>query len=465
MSDKNKNGNDPSQEAEKQKQEAYWKELFGEEISKDLAGDLGINLASSDVADPAVEEEFDADADDLGLDATNVIPPEVKDVSAYTNGEATDFAEAEEPELGEPRERVVRFARRRRMGLWGGVMYAAFVLGLSTIMALVIWLAVDDILGLTKEDVPVEVTIPYDFTLADVAQELHEQGVINHPFLFRWYGNIFGAYDRIEPGVYQVRPVDFRAIIRSLNQRTGELVAVRVVIPEGRTMRETFAIIEEAGVATAEALLEIAETVAFDEFEFLADLPMTTMNRLEGYLFPDTYDFFLGQNPRGVIRRMLENFDVRMRQNDIYALIEESEFTLHQIVNIAAMIEGEMASVSEAPRISSVIHNRIRTGMHLNIDATIQYILPERTEFLTIAHTRIESPYNTYLHTGLPYGPVANPGVAAILAALNPEITDFLFYALHVDGHHHFTRNYAEHNAFLNTPDFVHFGWGSGGGE
>jgi len=125
------------------------------------------------------------------------------------------------------------------------------------------------------------------------------------------------------------------------------------------------------------------------------------------------------------------------------------------------MIERETASVAEMPRISSVIWNRIDRGMNLGIDATIQFLLDAPMEFLTLDVIRdhADSPYNTYHVIGLPYGPIANPGMAAILAALRPESTNFLFYALHIDGDRHvFTRNYDEHRAFLATPDFAHFG-------
>ena len=225
-------------------------------------------------------------------------------------------------------------------------------------------------------------------------------------------------------------------------------------------MRQTFQRLEEAGVSTVEQLEYAAENGEFN-FDFLDEVPIGTMNRLEGFLFPDTYDFFLQQNPDAVIRRLLRGFDERMQMNDIYELVEESPFTLREILNIASMIERETASVEEMPRISSVIWNRLDIGMHLGIDATIQYLLDEPMEFLTTAviNEHRYSPYNTYHIIGLPYGPIANPGMAAILAALQPESTNFLFYALHIDGdRHHFTRTYAEHNAFLATPEFAHFG-------
>ena len=463
-----------------------WKDIFGEDLSDELAKELGLNEPS-----PIHTEGFPLDASYFetgsnNMDQTAVIPPEVRDISAFTSGEATplrvkdtapkaehstftdddfdiqipDFDEQDDDEYNSyHNNRPIRRTRRKRTGLLGGVMYAAFVLGLGTIFALLAWMVADDVLALTREDFVAEITIPENFTIDDIANELHEAGLINHRFLFRQVARLFNYYDRVEAGVYQVASADYRALIARMNQRTGVLTEVRVMIPEGRMMREMFEILEEHGVASVESLSYVAENVAFEQFEWLNDLPMSTMNRLEGYLFPDTYTFFLGQNPESVIRTMLSNFQVRMNQNDIFDLVEQSNLTLHEVINIAAMIEGEMASWAEAPRISSVIHNRLRVGMHLGIDATIQYILPERTEFVLLEHLRIESPYNTYMHLGLPYGPVSNPGMHAILAALQPETTNFLFYALHVEGHHHFTTSYAEHNAFLNTPNFVHYGW------
>ncbi|MCL2568003.1 MAG: endolytic transglycosylase MltG [Oscillospiraceae bacterium] len=372
-----------------------------------------------------------------------------------------EYEDDEEDDYDDRPYGAVQMKRRRRTGLMGGLMYAAFVLGISTILAFVGWMVADDVLGLTRDEARVEVTIPENFTLRDVAEELYSAGAINNRWLFTMYADMFGGMDRIQPGVYQVSPADFRAIMNSMNQRTGEMIEVRVLISEGRTMRQTFEILEANGVASVASLTNVAETVAFDEFEFLAGVPLNAMNRLEGYLFPDTYIFFLGQNPESVIRRMLSNFDERMRQQEIYTLIEESPFTLHEIVNIASMIERETASIAEMPRISSVIWNRLNQGMHLGIDATIQYLLPEPMEFLTTAVIEYHwsSPYNTYAIIGLPYGPIANPGMAAIRAALQPENTSFLFYALHIDGdRHHFTNTYAEHNAFLNTPNFAHYG-------
>ena len=480
MSENKENWEDLFDEIEKEsgfkRQKESWEDIFGDDLPDTLMDELGLGNSPAGGAPreeveegdtfPIDEAFFKPESTELG--DTNVIPKEVQDLSAYTAEgleddlpEETEEIEDDEDEAEEEAFReagAIRRVRRRRTGLLGGLMYAAFILGVSTILGFLVWMAADEVLGLTAEEFTVEITIPEDFTIEDVANELHAQGLINNRFLFRFFATTFNYYDRIQPGVYQVSPVDYRALIGSLNQRTGEMIEVRVTIPEGRTVRQVFEALEEAGVATVESLEYAAENGSFD-FDFLNVIPHNRMNRLEGYLFPDTYVFFLQQNPETVIRRMLRNFDERMRQHDIYDLVEESPFTLHEIVNIAAMIERETASIEEMPRIASVVWNRLDQGMHLGIDATIQYLLPEPMEFLTTAviNEHAASPYNTYHHLGLPYGPIANPGVAAILAALQPENTSFLFYALHIDGdRHHFTNSYGEHNAFLATPNFAH---------
>jgi len=466
-----------------------WAEAF-EEFSggAEASNELGLDgLPGAEAADtfPLDETLFGSEAEfpqaisEEDEDAFPVAQAAEEDAASYLEPEeADDFEPLAEEDYDEDYEgdeddydyddrqhRAIRRARRRRTGFLGGLMYAAFILGVSTILAFVVWMAADDVLGLTRPDMVVEIMVPADFTIEEVAEALYAGGAINNRWLFRQYAYMFGAYDRIQPGLYQVRPADYRAIIRSLNQRTGELTAIRVTITEGRTVRQIFDILEANGVANAEALMYAAENVAFDDFDFLADLPMSTMNRLEGFLFPDTYDFFLQQSPEAVIRTMLRNFRTRMNQEHnemtVFELVEESPFTLREILNIASMIERETASIAEMPRISSVIWNRIDADMQLGIDATIQYLLPAPMEFLPrrVIQEHWYSPYNTYRIVGLPYGPIANPGMAAILAALQPESTTFLFYALHVDGdRHHFTRSYAEHNAFLNTPNFAHFG-------
>ena len=211
----------------------------------------------------------------------------------------------------------------------------------------------------------------------------------------------------------------------------------------------------------------------FSEYWFLDGLTQTDKYCLEGYLFPDTYDFYKDDDAERVLGKMLDDFDYRFRDsmqdmisqlNDRLAkmmeangydadYIESHRLTIREIVIVASLIEKETASNSESPKISSVIYNRLTNAQaypYLDIDATILYALGEHKEELTAEDLKIDSPYNTRNHQGLPPGPIANPGLASLQAALNPEDTTYHYYALDNETKtHHFSETYAEHEEFL----------------
>ena len=189
-------------------------------------------------------------------------------------------------------------------------------------------------------------------------------------------------------------------------------------------------------------------------FSFLEDIPLGDPNRLEGYLFPDTYNFYMGEDPKYVINKMLVNFDSKV-DDSMRQKIADKGYTIQELLTVASMIEKETDG-TDRTTIASVIYNRLNnpgagTTGHLNIDATIQYVLPEGEIVSEEDYYTVESPYNTYLNKGLPPGPIANPGLESIMAALNPESTNYYYYALGDDGVHHFFTSYSEHQAFLNS--------------
>ena len=264
-----------------------------------------------------------------------------------------------------------------------------------------------------------------------------------------------------------------------------------VTIPEGYTCAQIFTLLEQEGVCRAEDLYEAAANYPFD-YDFLTDLPYGADNRLEGYLFPDTYEFYsvkseednddpdwtwpegaVGDDAERVIERFLDNFQQRFTDEMRAAIdelnvrltarmqangfteeeIAEGQLDLHDIVIIASLIERESAGADESPRIASVIYNRLCSKDYplLQIDAAVLYALGENREELTSEDLMIDSPYNTHRYPGLPAGPIANPGLASLEAALYPEETSYYFYALDTDGTHHFSETYQEHNAFLES--------------
>lgn len=351
------------------------------------------------------------------------------------------------------------------------LLYVCCVLAASVILAVVGWRLADDVLALTKPDEEVTITVPENATVADVSRELKKQGLIEYEWLFRFYCLYSHAERKIQPGTYELNHLyDYHALVNGMTPSAGVRATTELTIPEGYECEDIFALLADAGVASVADLEKAAAEYEFD-YAFLQDLPYGDKNRLEGYLFPDTYQFYLNDKPEDVLGRFLRNFDskitddmyaalddlneklaARMRQNGFDETeIADAKLSFHDVITVASLVEKETAKTSESASIASVIYNRLCSKLYpcLQIDATIQYALEERKEVLSNADKAIISPYNTYTNAGLPAGPIANPGINSIRAALYPADTDYYFYALGNDGVHKFSKTYYEHQDFL----------------
>jgi len=340
-------------------------------------------------------------------------------------------------------------------------MYAAFVICISILLASLAWMAAVDVLGFASVDEQVIVTVTEDCTLEEITDMLHDHGIIRYRFLFRWYANFSDAMDKITPGMYTLnRNFDYRAIVQGMTPGARTRVEVTVVIPEGFTLTQIFRLLDEHDVASEEELWRVATYHPFrHSFLNMEDQPVPPVGeryRLEGFLFPETYNFFINESPVQAINRMLNQFNRRFTE-EYRERAAEMGYSIRDIVNIAAMIERETGSNAESPRIASVIYNRLRSPNfpYLQIDAVIFYAVNFHEQGMDQAFSlSLEHPFNTHIHPGLPPGPIANPGIASIRAALFPEETRYYFYALNLEGTHQFSRTYAEHRAFVNSDQF-----------
>ena len=367
---------------------------------------------------------------------------------------------------------------RRRSGLPAGVkvlLYVCCVLAASVLLAIGAWKCADDLLALTKPDMDVTVTVAENASIEDVTRELHDKELVNYPWLFQFYCWFSHAEQKIVPGTYELNAMyDYHALVNGMRQASAQRATVTVMVPEGYECADIFAMLEENGVCSAEDLRKTAASYAFD-YDFLQDLPYGEDNRLEGYLFPDTYEFYVDDEPENVLGKFLRNFDSKFT-DEMRAAIDDLNDRLHEryleggfseedaangtltmqdVITVASLVEKETAKTSESANIASVIYNRLTSQLYpcLQIDATIQYALAERKETLTNADKEVISPYNTYKNAGLPVGPIANPGMGSIRAALYPADTNYYFYALGDEGVHHFSENYYEHQDFLDETE------------
>ncbi|MCI7660575.1 endolytic transglycosylase MltG [Flintibacter sp.] len=344
--------------------------------------------------------------------------------------------------------------RKKRSGLSGAAIYAIFVIGVSALLACIGWVAANDVLALNKPEKTATITITNDDSFGDVAEKLKDEGLIEYKFLFNLFATFTRSKDDVVAGTFTLNTdMDYRALLSGMSANSATRATVTVTIPEGYTVDQIFTLLEEKGVASVEDLQDMAANHDY-AFSFLQDLEMGDYHRLEGYLYPDTYEFTTPQNSLYVINKMLVRFDEQftdaMRQE-----VADSGRTIHEIITIASMIEKETDGNDRAD-IASVIYNRLNnpssgTQGYLQIDATLAYINGGKVP--TEADKSIDSPYNTYLYKGLPAGPISNPGLESIKAAMNPNSTSYYYYALGDDGVHHFFKTRREQQNFIATQE------------
>ncbi|HET6498722.1 MAG TPA: endolytic transglycosylase MltG [Coriobacteriia bacterium] len=288
---------------------------------------------------------------------------------------------------------------------------------------------------------PVSVEIEQGASTAAIAAQLSGAGVVPNANRFRLEARRLGADNQLRAGVYDLETgMTYEEVISLL--ANGPLITyVTVTIPEGWTIPEVAERVERDTGIAAEEFEALAES-GFAEFPraYLRDVE----GSLQGYLFPKTYRVEEGMTAREVINMMLDQFETELAEVDV-AAAEARGLSLHELVTLASLIERETRVAQERPLVSSVIHNRLEKGMRLQIDATIEYVLPGTRVRLSYEDLQIDSPYNTYRYAGLPPGPIANPGLASLKAAAAPADTDYIYYVLTgLDGSHTFTVTYEE---------------------
>ena len=348
-----------------------------------------------------------------------------------------------------PRQRKHPRKPPKRKGTGAG--YYVTILVISAILAGVGWLMCNDLLALNKKDHLAEIVVTDGEKLGSVSKSLKKEGLINYRGLFLLYSSLSDT--EVVAGTYELNTsMDYHALLTAMSARSGARKTVNVTIPEGYSMQQIFELLEEKNVNTVEALTEAAANEDYD-YDFLANKEKGDASRLEGYLFPDTYQFYSGGDAKTVINKMLRNFDNKMT-DELRQTISDSGYTMDEIITIASLIEKETDG-SDGTKISSVIRNRLKnsgeTAGYLQIDAALLYALGEHKEVLTDADKEIDSPYNLYKNKGLPPTPICNPGMASIRSALYPDNTSYYFYALGEDGVHHFFKTYREHLNFLEA--------------
>lgn len=359
--------------------------------------------------------------------------------------------EAPEPEPEEKREAEEPAPRRRGMRALRTLFYVLFVLLASVALAGTFLFTLADFVGMYRPENPaVQVTVPSGATAAQMADILHKDGVIRFPKAFELYAKVTHK-TALHKGVYTLTSdMSYQAILVELRTPAAR-ATVKVMVPEGDTLQQIGALLEKDGVCSQQDFLTAAGSSSV-RFDFSAQIPDNSERfyRLEGYLFPDTYEFYKQDSATAVVQKMLDNFDTRFDAS-LRKQAASSGMTVDQIVTLASIIQKEAGAASEMANVSSVFHNRLANGVagakFLQSDATIFYVTRDITPVLTTQDTQLASAYNTYKHEGLPPGAICNPGLDAIRAAMSPAKTNYYFFVTDKSGRYYYAATYKQHLA------------------
>lgn len=293
----------------------------------------------------------------------------------------------------------------------------------------------------------VSIVIPSASTTDNIIDTLYQAGLIKNPLIFKYEIRSKNVGNKLKAGEYTLSTgMDTDTIIDTIVKGVKSYDTTRFTIPEGYEVREIADRLEEKELINKEVFLELTSKKENfeDKYEFLKELD--DEQNLEGFLFPSTYEIYIGASEEEIIEKMLDQFE-KIYNNEIKEKSKDFDLSLNQIVTLASIIEREGKLDNERPIMSGVFHNRLEEGMLLQSCATVQYILGERKPVLSNKDTSIDSPFNTYINTGLPPSPIASPGKVSLVSAVNPADVEYKYFVLTGrDGSHTFSVTLEEHN-------------------
>ena len=359
--------------------------------------------------------------------------------------------------------------KMRRTRFWA--IYCAGVVLASCLLAGLGWLIVNDVCALNKAPLTATVEIEKGDSVGQIASKLKKAGIIKYKLLFVITSPLFHAKDTIQPGSYELNTdMDYNCIIDSMQQGSSVAGTVKVTIPEGYSVQETIQLLADSDVSNVEDLTEAAKNHVFD-YTFVDNENLGSITRLEGFLFPDTYEFLKDDTVHHYVATFYAHFDKQIT-DAMYKQLDEQGMTLPELITLASFVQEE-AGNDQDDNVAQVFRNRLAEGSpypklqsnassHVQSDADNNYlwnwVAPYYGGWDNIP-ANIRDAYDTYNCTGLPAGPISNPGLAAIRAALDPqcdpEVKDCYFFVTDQSGHYYYAKTYAEHQKNCAEADSV----------
>lgn len=276
----------------------------------------------------------------------------------------------------------------------------------------------------------------------EISVELKKEGLIRYGFIFRVYVLLSGTSKKLQAGQYELSPsINASDIVEKIS--SGDIIKKKITVIEGWNLKDIASYFEENGICSQKELIDLTKKDFNDGLDFLKDKPNDL--DLEGYFFPDTYEIIPGTAPEDIVKKILSNFDEKLTPELREEIIRQKK-TIFKIITTASIIEKEVKTLADKKIVSGIFWKRIKIGQPLQSCATINYITGKNDPGALLKDIEIDSPYNTYKYYGLPLGPICNPGLESILAAIYPTETDYLYYLSTPEGKTIFSKTLKEHN-------------------
>lgn len=402
--------------------------------------DFVLNIPEEDL-----EEILDVEDVEEGSQLPSLIKPEVND-DFYSR----DIEEKASKKAHKKRDKI---KSAKNKGIFR-VVWVVMVVLVGITLASYLIDGANDFFAVGRDDGTATVVIPKDVTSEELSEILYQNGAINKAEFFNIFCMVTADMEYFVPGTYAIdKKMDYQGIISYLQGGQENFEVVTITFQEGMTVEEVAKKLESNGVADADEILEACKSQNFNNYDMIGRIEndKDRYYLLEGYLFPDTYDFYLNEDVKSVVGKLLNNFQVRIT-SDVYSKIENSGYSLEEIITLASIIQAEAANKADMYIISAILHNRLENGYNMDIytlgcDSTMYYPYKNRED----APSGYLSSYNTYEIKGLPAGPICSPGIDAIKAAVSPsaEGENYYYFCHDSDGNPYYASTASQHQENL----------------
>lgn len=409
----------------------------------EAAADVTASEGENDEAENTELTETSAEA--AGADGIEESSPE--------DEEADDYEDYDDDEEDVPQKRKKK--KRGHGHIIFGLLLSVFIISVSILAAVFILNCSKEFLAIGKSDIELVVDIPMNSSTADIAEILYNEGIISNVDLFRFFSKFKGADGTYIAGTHTLSPkMDYNTLIENLQEEAeNQRETADVVFQEGITLFEAAQKLEEKNVCNAEEFIKVFNAGGFG-FDFEESVRVSSLKfyKMEGYFFPDTYQFYVEEDPRVVAKKIYKNFDARVTP-DLYGRMRDLDMELEDVLTLASVVQAEAANTRDMKLVASVFYNRLNNPDEyplLQSDPTTNYveeIIKPNIEFKSEAMFKA---YDTYQGAGLPPGPICNPGLDAINAVLYPAETDYYYFCSNLEtGEFFYAETLDEHNQNL----------------